>query len=193
MGVALGDDNCNVGLTIHGVGTFDGDWIASGFVNSQAVEFQRAKDEVGLHSNERHPNLAHGCFMCDEADKKRVSHTWAVRSMNPDGRYQLIAICTKGCPDSESWPLNWTTQSEWTITSNNKTASVSASCCKRKSQPCDTCDENSCEAHHTFLSCLGASTLGGCCTAAEFPDEGVCICQAEPIECDHSGKFGMVV
>jgi len=167
--------NCNVGLTVQGLGQLDGDWMADELDDEQAFGFQRKKDtKKGLDG----AVLQLGCYFCDEADKKRVEHTWVVRTFDENGHARLLATCTEGCPDTKTWPLNWTTQHQWLIQATNETERATASCCKRKSQRCDACDEKKCRSHDSLTSCLAASTLGGCCTAAAWVDEGICKCQS---------------
>jgi len=189
-GAAGSDANCNVGLTIKGAQEIDGDWIAEDLENGQAIGFMRKQDvPKGTYG----ATLQHGCFYCNDTDKQHASHTWVVRTVDNHLHAHLVATCTKGCPDGKTWPLSWRKQTEWLITSSKKTVTAPLACCARKPQACDACDSKKCESHDSFSSCLAASTLGGCCTAAGWLDEGRCKCQETALECDHSDTDKLVV
>merc|ERR1719247_3316391 len=103
--------NCNVGLTVLGLGELDGDWIAEILENGQATGFERKQD---VPKGTQGPMLQHGCFFCNDTDKQKANHTWVITA--DDGQpAQLVATCVKGCPDSRTWPLGWTEQTTWNL------------------------------------------------------------------------------
>lgn len=182
--------NCNVGLTVLGLGKLDGDWIAEILENGQATGFERKQD---FPKGTQGPMLQHGCYFCNDTDKQKANHTWVIRTaddgqhaVSAQGRIILVATCVKGCPDSKTWPLEWTDQTTWKLAETHQAVNATSSCCKRKVQRCDSCDRNVCSSHKSLTSCLAASTLGGCCTAAAWIDQGICKCQETPLQCDHS-------
>lgn len=179
--VAGDGENCNVGVTIEGLQQLDGDWIAEILEDGQATGFIRKSD---LPKMPDAPELQQGCYFCSP----RVNNTWVIA----EGAH-LVATCTQGCPDTKNWPRSGMKETQWLIAETNKTATVASSCCKRKAQECDVCDEQKCRSHTSLSSCVSASTLGGCCTAAGWLDEGICKCQETAVECDHSATHDVVV
>lgn len=152
--------------------------------DGQATGFIRKSD---LPKMPQAPKLQHGCFFCSE--NATVSKTWVIAI----GAAQLAATCTKGCPDTKTWPLGGMGETQWLIAETNKTVTAASNCCKRKAQKCDVCDEQKCRSHTSFSACAAASTLGGCCTVAGWLDEGICKCQETALECDHNAIERVVV
>jgi len=168
--VAADDDGCTVGVTLKGLGKFDGNFMGGGLLNDG--EYRHNKDGVTYDlafSSTDDRGAKHNCASeCSPADQKKAINKWTIfRSgvndkscgiFSTNGSYcTLFAVCVSGCPDSTPaensprWPHDGVFETEWEVYQEDGSGrrlsisgQASASCCKGQRGCTKTFPEGTC-------------------------------------------------
>lgn len=199
---------CTTGISINGFGKFedlnsstfheiDGDfmWDAGTPINY----FEKGGDDWSVA-------LQVGCQgMCltkeqnDMADGK-----WALVLFGKEPRwhYQLVATCAENCPPAvyngpPGWPSG-ITNTKWQKFGGGVVQPDSTSCCERKSQSCDACNDGVCLKQTKYSALLPGIPLGcnagtsACCVNNYDTEPGLwghCACGSVPTVCAHNSSI----